>query len=378
MKIFNRFFRGTAAVALTLTAAFLPGFGAAEEMPEFTVICDLNGNHGNDPDRISHERERALLTEALVRAYPRLSPELQEVAGKTAFVINHSHAEITKVYSGWSAEDDAHFYKYPDTKFYNPKKYGSDFGPDGTIRVNFTEKFILGLDLGDRLGADSPFIKRGAVDSYGAMLVGHEVEHAYQWHTGPVRSNVSQHPEMVEDGLVDKGLLKDLARKIEYEHEALAVHRQYVEPDPLMAFAEAAKAFEQDHPEMFVAGGRYYLLSVNRPNSFTGRYLAETARTADQGGKFDSAGRVIYYGQIEPPRIVHDLKELNDDIEAGQISSTADTDGKIMKLRMEWNSYSLEDPALWQKSKDALPYLQQVENRYNRELVRFEKLTAPK
>lgn len=379
MKIFQRLLSGAAAIALAL--AMLPGVAsakdeaAAEKMPSFTVICDLDGNHESDPDRLSHQREIELMTAAIARAYPLLPPELKEIAGKIAFVINHSNKEATKLYSGWSAEDDTGFYKYPDTKFHNPEKTGPDYGADGTIRVNFTEKFILGLDLGDTVAQKDSNAGRGAIISYGAVVVKHELKHAHQWHTGPVRANVNDHPEMFADGLMDRELLSDMIKKIRYERDALAAHRELIESGPLMDFAKAAQQYEKDRPEQFEVGAKYYLLGGKLPNSFTGRYLQMSAETVGDGDKFDEKGEVIYYGQVVPPGVVLDLKSLNDEIEAsGKIDGAA---ANLSALKTEWSKYVDADPTLWKANQEAMPYLIEVEKRYNSELARFEKLTGP-
>jgi hypothetical protein len=346
-----------------------------DTLPEFTVLCDLNTRHGGDPDRMAPKEEIRLLTDAVKKVYPLLPPHLQDVACKISFVVGHQDTAGTKLFSGFSAEDDAN-YKYPDTRFYNPNKKGADYGPNGTIAANFTEKTLQGLALFEELAKDHPELKVNAFIKY---LIVHELRHADDWHTKPVMTNVKNHPELFKDGLMDVTLLAHLKQKIQFELDAVEMHRQYIDVEQLQLFGTLAAEYEKKNPDLFKKGAKYGLLNSTLPNSFIGRYLLGEVKAAHDGRSFGPVGDKIYYSQIRLPEIVLELKKINDHLLSNisnprAVKDMFNTRQTVEKMHADWNKI-VEDSALWARLKGNWPYLIQVQERYTLERSKFEQMS---
>ncbi|MBI3288455.1 MAG: hypothetical protein HYZ74_02925 [Elusimicrobia bacterium] len=359
----------SALVLSTLLAA------SAHATPAFKIVCELNAAHDTDTDRLDPQREIKLMREAVEATYPNLSPELQSIAEKVPFVINHSQKVLTKTYGGWSAEDDPE-YRYPDTHFFGETYVDADGATkQGTIKTNYTEKFIRALDLGARLGEKDPAVRRGML-AYAGFVIAHELEHARQYHHKPVR-DFAQEPSSIKDGLADAVVLKETKLKIEYEHQAFAAHRRYVagkEAD-LTALADALEAYAKAHPAETQAGGAYALLAAGVANPFVAR-LRDEIKYIPLGERFTETAHILYYGQAVPPELTLRAKRLADTVRTARsaaasldadISSTeAEWTKELEAMDKEWKSFMASGP-MSEKLVQSFPYLKGVVERYERE-----------
>ena len=355
---------------LPLASLILAAAVRAQPTPSFTVVCERGGRHAADADSVPAERELQLLRDAVSDTYPLLPPELQDVARRITFMVNHDKKNLTKRYMGWSAEDDPD-YRYPDTQFF----------PGGTIKANFTEKFIKALDLGTRLGETDPRALAG-VRVLWREIVSHELRHAWQYHTGPVRDLASA-PEMVREGLADEALLAETKKKVAYEHAAFATGRSFQvgHREDLLSLADAIEAYASANADLFADGAPYHLAALDAANPVVGRYLREDSKDIDLGDRFNDSEKIIYEGQYAPAEIVLRLKKRNDVLEAAARTAGAlNVDDAIPASRddsfkAEWKGY-MEAGKLSEAVKDSYPYLRGVEARYNQELERYDRLTG--
>ena len=367
-------------------SAFLGAFAPAHgQTPVFKVVCDLGGRHGEDADRVPHARELSLLREAVEDAYPHLPTFLQEVAREITFFVSHEKVKLTKRYMGWSAEDDPD-YRWPDTRFY-PQEYVDPTGVNrkGSIKANFTEKFIQTLELGGELGKASPAAARGT-RSFAREIIAHELAHAWQYHTWPVR-DLSRTKDPAPEGLADPAIIRENRTKTEYEHQAFAIGRRYgrgFEKDRL-ALADAIEARAKAEPALFAAKGPYHLLALDQPNPVVGRYLREETKNLNLGGDFTPTAKVIYEGQHVPAELVLRLKRYNDiaelfrsQLEGGGMTAAAllDVEGpSVAEIKKDWDAYMNAGP-ISGAVKESFPYLKAVEARFNKELERSASLSA--
>lgn len=103
---------------------------------KFHVVCDLQGKHGSDPDRLDYKREMFLASWWLKVTYPMWPSEIQGIARRSLFVVNHRQVAATKVFAGWSAEDDEDW--AGDSRLWFE---------GGTIKVNISERTIQYFDF---------------------------------------------------------------------------------------------------------------------------------------------------------------------------------------------------------------------------------------
>lgn len=370
VMIYTLFFLSTSnAIASSLQSA----------NEKFDVTCDLNGEHGDDLDRVDPDREIQLLRGAIDNVWPNLPEKLQKVALEVGFVINHKDRNITKNFSGLSAEDDS-YWRELDRNFFH-----SEQDPEGTIRTTFTEKFIQVLDLADLLDKNTPRVLQGA-HVYADYVIVHELTHSYQYLTAPVR-DLRRHGGL-KDGLADPIILAEHKQKIEYELDASEAHKTFLRNLPgtpvedlrtaIRAFTEYAKTNSDDieGPE-----ARHALLNLNKSNSVVGRYFTATLKVwsedPSQFRSFDQTGHIIYYGQIVPPEIVIKLKKINDDLENGKVNQRhiGLLRDYVSELQEEWLVFMKPSPLTTILKRTVAPYLPQVEERFNVELERFKDLT---
>ncbi len=353
----------------------------------FHVKCQL-GTHAQGTDRFDQAEEVHLLLRAVALAYPYLPEELQKIAPDVSYVVNHE-AVLTKQYIGFSAEDDPEYnYYYGQKEFEKDtrntgKKFMGDtqFYPSGTIKINVTEKFIQSLKLSEVLmdQTDDPVILRGLQASIVA-LIAHELKHAHQYHTNPVR-DMGRFPHLVADGLAPLDLLEETRIKIEYELDASDLDKTYLDKESLLAYADAFEAYEKSHPSEFEPSGRFSLLSSKRPKPYREYYLIEAAKVVDEKHKFSKGARITYYSQTIPPQLVHDLIRLKEDIKknlsVGNVSRPKKFSffGKLGNITKQWNEFMSGANREFLFSKDEYRvFLEGIEGRFNRERDEVKRL----
>lgn len=337
------------------------------EVSLLTIVSDPAPSNPEDaPDRLSAGQELSILRQILTDTYPHLSPALRSVARGTTFVIDHHHKPLTKFAFGWSAEDDPD-YHYPDRNLYHPKR-----NPRGTIKVNFTERFLKALELGLKLGNEDPRAMAGLQGFY-RSVVAHELTHSLQYQTAPVK-DFSRFPDAIKDGLPNEAVLKDAQQKVEYERRAFATGKLYENKNDLLSLANTAAVFEQANPQLFEPNGAYRLLSQNGPagTSFANRMKSE-AKFMDAAGGFPDSVRIGYESEVVPPAVVLELKKLNDRLAANPTEAEKKKEAaEAIRLQKQWDEY-MAGP-LREKATIQNPYLAPVAQRYDRELARFQKL----
>ena len=351
----------------------------------FQIMCELDGQHGGDADRVAPDEEARLLRDAVADAYPVLPPYLQEVARHVPFMVLHKWTAVTKKFMGYSAEDDPS-YAYPDTHYYGERysardAQGNATEKTGTIKVNFTEKFIRTLELGRKLGAGNSRAAEG-IRAFSRGVIAHELNHAFQYHTGPVR-DLERFPEAIKNGLADPQVLSDTEKKVQYERDTYGVERgiEAGHQDDFLALADAVEAYARANPDLFKTGGPYHTLALDVPNPLVGRYLRENVRTIGMGSQFNDSEKIIYEGQYAPPSIVLRLKRINDVMEKEQKAATALLDGgvasikapDVTELENQWAFYMTATP-LAQSGKETYGYLKDVEKQYDAQLARYRSL----
>ncbi|MBI4423818.1 MAG: hypothetical protein HY554_08830 [Elusimicrobia bacterium] len=312
--------------------------------------------------------------------------ELRWTALQVVFVVNHDDPRLTKKYMGWSAEDDPD-YRFPDTHFFpkecaGTEESGAPARKAGTIKVNFTEKFLRTLDFADNIRTSNPAAFAGA-RSFWRGAVAHELKHALQYHVKPVRDLASVDGS-VRDGLADEALLRETRSKIEYEREAYALDSGFLEPEGMIRFAEAIESEEGTRPSRFEQGGDLRLLAADQPNSVPGRYMREEAEVQLKGEAFGDSWKRLYEGQYRPAELVWSLKRLNDALRQVDEAATAlgfdrkevlpEARARLESLRDDWKAF-MERGKDSDSLKETYPYLTDVETRFHAELSRFDALS---
>lgn len=350
---------------------------------KFSIVCtDAEGkNMSNCTDEY-----RNLLTSFVGKLYPHLPSHLKEIAKNVSFVWN-KHSRLTNKYMGWSAEDDTSFYKYPDTNLYHIND-----SPKGTIRVNFTNKFLNVLELGRYLDKnemwstfdiDGQLAREGWRDFINAIII-HELTHAYQYTQKPVMSiseAISLDMPVIKDGIVEDKLLEETYLKIEYERDAMQAERKAYEPDSLRAFAELIINMENNKPEFFDPRNGKFRLLTNKPenhkimqgldnnsdfgNPFAEYYLIGSANGKNLGRNFSQAEEKVYVGQYQPCIIVKTVSEILSESEI-KINSN-----KLLELQKQWEYYMEDDDS---DITVEYPYLLNVKKRYEKDIKKLEKL----
>lgn len=364
-----------------LLAALIAAPAGAQEAVRFKLACETAYDHGSDPDRVSPERERELLQVALSDTYPLLEAKLQETARRVTFMVLHK-GEDTKIYMGWSAEDDLD-YQYPDTRFYGETYVDANGRKgQGTIKVNFTEKFVRTLDLGLKLGEKDPAVRRG-IRGFWRQVIAHELTHAWQYHTAPVR-DLYLAKDPAPGGLADLQLLDETKRKVAYERQAYGVGRRFgkgFEKD-ILALADAIEALSKSEPKLFEKGGPYRLLALDAANPVVKRYLRDETEYIAFGEEFTPKARVIYEGQYAPAEAVRWVHAINGYKEAMRAHELAkgltgvqprDFSAEMAELRRVWASY-MEAGPISETLVESYPYLKLVKERYAVETGRYEAL----
>jgi len=326
--------------------------------PNFHVHCELNGQHGNDPDRLKHVLEIKLLKEAIDFTYEFLEPHLKKIAPLLSLEINHSAKIPTKNFLGWSAEDDG-IYKYPNTEYYH-----SLLNSKGLIRTNYTEKLLQILHFGDKLGGNA---KQGALVIARSIII-HELTHAYQYNKAPTQDiahAIVHEPSLLIDGLVDRQLLKQNKIKIEYEHDAFAAQRASLDPNAIEFFIVATQEFLSENNDFLMTGQGFNLLSKESLGINFENYLEGIISSISLGRKFSLNNEKLYNAQVVPPEIVLELVEINESLNGN--SPSREIINTVNILRKRWDIYLSDNTYFF-------GYLESVANRYHRELNYFESL----
>lgn len=349
---------------------------------KFSIVC--TDEEGANMSNCTDDTGR-LLSAFLDKLYPYLPSHLKEIAINVSFVWN-KHSRLTNKYMGWSAEDDTGFYKYPDTNLYHIND-----SPKGTIRVNFTNKFLDILELGRYLDknemwstfdVDGQLAREGWRDFINAIII-HELTHAYQFTQEPVMTiseALSLDMPVMRDGIVEDKFLKETFLKVENERDAMQAERKAYEPDSLRAFAELIINMENNRPEFFNAYIGKFRLLTNKPenhkimqrlnknsnvgNPFAEYYLIWSANGKNLGRTFSQAEEKVYVGQYQPCKIVKAVSEILSESEI-KINSK-----KLLELQKQWKYYMEDDDS---DITGEYPYLLDVKKRYEKDMKKLEK-----
>jgi len=354
------------------------------------VYCQMK-THPMGNDRFDHVEEIVLLKRAVSLAYPYLPEELQEIAPQVFYVVNHRAVGLTKQFMGFSAEDDPEYNYYHGKEAFerDPRNTGkqfkgdTEFYPEGTIKVNVTEKFIQVLKLCKILmmQTDDPVLLRGLQAGILA-LIAHELKHVLQYHTHPVR-DLGRFPDLVVDGLAPLDLLDEARIKIQYELDAADLDRTYLDKESLLAYADAFDSYERAHPNEFEPNGRFSLLSSKLPKPYKEYYLIQASRVVHLRQQFSKVARISYYSQTIPPEKVHDLialkMSIQNAIHSGAISQSqvASFLGKLGNITKQWNEFmkGANREFLFSKEEYRI-FLEGVEKRFIRERDEVRVLLA--
>ncbi len=334
------------------------------------VRCQLSGAHGADTDRMAASSELALLREAVIEADHYLPEDLREVSSRIVFIVAHRAADWTKLTCGWGPEDDGD-YRYPDKKLY----------PEGTIKVNFTEKTLQAMALGRELGKIDAAAGRGA-RVFSRYIIAHELRHARQYLDDPLPDALALHRQQSEPGSCSKGLLDarllaQAEKRLRYEKAAYAAHRELIEKGDLLAFAGAVENYEKEHSALFADGGKYHLLASKGSSPLVGKLREESAMTG-RGGEFGPLAKLPNEGQVVPSRIVDDLKRLNDRLadSAHPWTEAEKAAAGVDAMQEQWKYFMTGENG--RRVGKFLPCKQdEVEARYRTELARFESFRLP-
>jgi len=295
---------------------------------DLVIIRDIKPDQTDLTDQLTLERETELLQAAILDTYSNALPtNLKEVVESgIQFHVNHTWLPVTKMYLGWAPEDDLE-YKYPDVNYCNATT------PNGTIKVNFSQKFMKILDLGEKLSTESTAVKEGA-QAYYWVTIAHELLHAYQWHTKPVAS-LSMFPESCKsgNGFCSKEMILGTKEKIKYEEAAFAQSNTIMKPklDQILKFADAVDKYETDHPTDFKKeAGQYRMLSKENGTFGLATRLRAGVEGSSKATTITGATKVIYFGEYRPCELIWELKDLD---------KTPYDEAAIKKLVSEWNVY---------------------------------------
>ncbi|MBI5629308.1 MAG: hypothetical protein HY921_00280 [Elusimicrobia bacterium] len=323
---------------------------------KFKIICELDGKHGSDPDRLEHRREIALVGKAYEAAFESLPPHLQETALETVAVINHKNVVYTKSsVAGWSAEDDPE-YVYPDRGYF----------PNGTIKVNYTEYFVRILELAEKMGRNDPKTAKAFQDSIGEIIA-HELLHAWQYHRNPVRDLMSV-PGGCPQGLCDEGLLEETRLKLEYESQAFETAKLF-DPARRRILADALEKSLKTDPKSVMGP----LLSEKILGGLKDT-LRAMADLEDAGKSPMEAYKTLYYGQYIPARNVRALVAINQMLERENAHIWGDSSMESNPCANKKTIFAETAPYLASKKLPRLyPYVAAVKARYQQELERLEK-----
>ena len=322
------------------------------------VIRDIKPGQTDILDQLTETREKEILQAAVADTYEFLSdaPQLQEIIrGGLHFVVNHTWSP-TKKYFGWGPEDDPE-YTYPDKNFCNAST------PEGTIKINLSQKFMKTLDLGLKLGEKDPDVMDGVKNFY-RVIIAHELLHTHQWNTYPVAA-LSMFPKSCFDnnGLCDQEMIKGTKLKIKYEEEAFAQNRRLTDPDKIIKFANAIKEYEIEHPEEFSDEGQYRLLSSSSKLSPLVNKLMKFANDArNEEKEITGVTKIDYYGEYRPCELIWELMNV---VMNGQ-SPYSKT--KVEAILSEWDEY-MNNPDHPDESAALLktfPYLKPVKEGFEK------------
>lgn len=330
------------------------------ESPAFKIVCELGGEHGRDSDRIEPSREIKLLAHAYAWVYPQLPQHLQQTALESVAVINHKNVQLTKTFSGWSAEDDPE-YRYPDQKFY----------PQGTIKTNYTERFLRMLDWGERAAAINSNVAL-AVRRYAAAVIAHELIHAWQYHQKPVR-DLNSVENSCPQGLCDEHLIEETKIKVAYEKAAYEAEKPLYFSQDALIIAQTLQNHQDQFPEDFAPGKPFYIFTAaGGKTDWVQRFFKE-AESLKIGDAF-AANQLTYEGQYVPAENVRKLVDINElaahycDLEVFMALGPA-----VENIKTQTEPFfngSDNSKAL----QNAFPYVSSVQERYRAELTRFSNL----
>ena len=347
-----------------------------QQKPVFRIFSQNTGL--SHPDTLSLKEEKELLQEELKDSYFHLPIELQEIAGKTVYVINHERDAVTKYYMGWSAEDDLE-YELGDRKFFDPSLDVRD-KCNGTIKVNFTQKFVKTIAIGKVLGEKDKKVLLG-MKLLVHSIIAHELLHAYQYHTNPVRALSNPIPPFNDcrsncpEGLCDPNLLEETKKKIEYERDAIALQRSYVNSEAFNAFADSLDRFEESNPELFKKGAIWWLASNKHETSISEYYLRQYIREKEEGREFSDLLKTTYEGQYMPPLLVYQIKQLNDSFARSDTLNLNQAQDNLKGILRTWKCYCEPGTTtIRQRIQRTFPYLVLVNDRFNLELDRCKRM----
>jgi hypothetical protein len=329
------------------------------------VRCELGGAHGDDPDRIA-EDER-LVVAAIEMTYPRLPAYLRALVDELTFEIDHDdvirangkESRPTKMFLGWSAEDDPD-YRFPDRTL----------APAGTIKVNFSEVFVQHVAFCESGLLKDEVALAGCRDSV-ADVIAHEVLHAYQYRTAPVR-DLATTPNACPDGLCNPYAIRDTKKKIEYEREAWVFGTRFHTVAGMVAYSVECHAIKKQHAALFQSGSRYGLMGAGPDELPPTSKLVEHYAKYRNSNDFDEGSKAFYEGQYRFPDIALSLSLLRDDIEKGSIDRD-ETRRQYQRISAIWFEATADQGAL-EHLLATYPYMTAVMHRIEVDSSRVRKL----
>lgn len=282
-----------------------------------------------------------------------------------SFVLNEEPI-FTRTFMAFSAEDDTKFHK-SDGKLY---RYGRRAEEQGSVRVNFSEKFsqmcLLATWLveGNRpLGiARRPFqdpVLRGLL-RFMASAKEHDTLHGLQYLFVPIDyldAAIAQNEPWVMNprdpryGLVNRNLTLKASRKLEYEMDGFRVSKAFetgAESELLSLahfLAEARKGLSSEIPgSVFDAekGILNWLQEGTNTRDIVNVYLLGDTTHPERNlpdipdeKVFPESMRVFMRTQFEPVLALNDLWELNQKLKTGGLSQKAATES-LQSLQKIW------------------------------------------
>lgn len=308
-----------------------PSFG---QQQKDVLVYSTWGEVKSTSDARNENEEAQIISEAVRITIPHLKKQLYKVSQKVVYNVDHEWIGITKTYMGFSAEDDPK-YQYPDRTFFHPHNK-----PEGTIKVNFTEKFVQAAEFLLAYAKDHNYSPqdRSTALNFVRSIVAHEILHAWQYHTKPV-PDFERNIDLLKDH--EYLLIKGHRKKIDYEKDAMRLVIGFFKTGELESLAASIKIYMEKNPEIFEPGGKYSLLHSSRKNPFVERYLLEFAQEVRQfeTGAFGITWIMTYEGQIRPVEIAYEARKLKADTR----KSAGEKAEEAKKLKAELEKFTQND-----------------------------------
>lgn len=323
-------------------AVFLFQTNSWAQSQDITVYSDY-GNQKPSVDARSREEDQRIINIVVLDTYSTLPKYLKDIATQVTYYVDHK-TEITKVYMGYASEDDEQ-YVYPDKTFFNP-----DTNPNGTIKLNFTEKFVQACDFLVNIIKNNPNNKTlvAAARSWYRSVVAHELLHAYQYHTNPAldfernESWIGQKNTIEGKLITFEDVVKGQRAKTEYERAAYELTMSYQTLVGIETLAQATAVYMIEHSDQFKDNGKYSLLNDKLKNPFLGRYMIEIGGDIKTYSITKQPGVtwiMTYEGPTRPMEILLQMRKIDQDTQMSQDAKAQ----QIAKLDQELVRFEKDD-----------------------------------